>query len=77
MPTARHRWTVVAGIIVAAAAIALLVMTPLFIGVGAAALVAGLVVHLLGRRAAARRAGPAGTGHDGHDGHGHDDREGS
>lgn len=53
----------------AVAAIALLVMTPLFIGVGAAALVAGLAVHLLGRRAAARRAGPAGDGHSGDGGH--------
>jgi TRAP-type uncharacterized transport system fused permease subunit len=36
----------------AVAAIALLVMTPLFISIGAAFIVAGVVVHLIGRRKA-------------------------
>jgi hypothetical protein len=43
------------------AAIALLVMTPMFIGVGAAFLVAGVVVHLLTRR---RNRADGGSGAD-------------
>jgi hypothetical protein len=44
------------------AAIALLVMTPTFIAVGAAFAVAGLVVHLLTRRRARPDGGDAETG---------------
>ncbi len=48
----------------AVAAVALLVMTPLYMAIGAAFIVAGVVVHLIGRRKAGDASAPEGTGTD-------------